>query len=1028
MRILERLRDGGDAVPYALVSEICDADTVMRALNSGADLFLPQGGSQNEDDLMRFVDRTLSRPRAPISLDGEASGLFAVLDELKDAVVMIDGDGNLIYANQAARDLLGLGWEDLDDIDLLDIVSPQTEGRSMEPIRGRIRSNHWDFKEYRFLNADGEEIVVEASALLLRHHGRPVDMLIFRDITESKRASDSVEEEMDKLKSMFEAVDQLVYVVDIDQYEILYLNKAAKERNGKCLEGGRCYRHLQGKDSPCDFCNKDIIMKMNGQPYVWEHYNEVLDRHFHVINRMIPWPDGRMVRFEMAVDISDSKKALMSLSEEKERASRILDSMPDMVFIIDKGFRIVDHRTEDGSGAGIDAQKMIGKGLRDVLDAEAAADAEARITEAFRTGMTQEMDISADVDGNEAHFSARVAKLSDTEAIAAVRDITEVKKTEEVLRESEERYRNLFDNAPAMVVIYDWSTMDVVYANRLAIEAGGYDDLEDMKRTGMLWSDPPYSRDDAFKVLQRLESESAVEVVWPSKRKDGSTFWKMLTLSIVPIGGKKRIVSISQDISERVEVYQAMKDAERRYRTLISASNTGAWEYHREDDRLWSSPEYFSMLGREPPWQEDEGDLRSDWVELIHPEDRQGALSTFLDYLEEQPDEMYENTFRMSHAEGGWVWIWSRGRTLRDEQGRATDVTVGTHIDITEIKEMQFALAESERAFRTLADSGHAIVYTTDSDGALTYLSKRWEEFTGKSAEEGLKAGRLGFVHEEDRPSVREQFSDGIEGRKPFTLSYRHLNRDCGYRWVQDGAVPLYDGEGMYQGHIGQVVDIHELRTMEDSLRTTNAKLNLMTSVTRHDILNQLMVMKGYITLLKEKAGDEELRKYAKSLESSSDLIQKQIEFTNEYQKLGVNSPEWQDVESVIAAQTHRPLKMEKNVSGLEVYADPLFENVFRNLIDNSKRHGGDVSIIRIWHEVGRDGWLRLYYEDDGPGIPRSEKARVFRKGYGSNRGLGLFLVKEILDITDMEITEAGSKGEGVLFRIDAPPGAYRFR
>ncbi|RCK75966.1 MAG: PAS/PAC sensor hybrid histidine kinase [Candidatus Ozemobacter sibiricus] len=135
-----------------------------------------------------------------------------------------------------------------------------------------------------------------------------------------------------------------------------------------------------------------------------------------------------------------------------------------------------------------------------------------------------------------------------------------------------------------------------------------------------------------------------------------------------------------------------------RMAALIRASNTGAWEYDRTSGAVRCSPEYFSMLGREEEGQQSGGVMSIDrcWVALLHPEDRAAAMARFRAYLD-NPEGMYEQVFRMAHRDGHWVWIWSRGQTLRDTDGRPTPITVGTHIDLTAQKMLEDRLRHAEK-------------------------------------------------------------------------------------------------------------------------------------------------------------------------------------------------------------------------------------------------------------------------------------------------------------------------------------------
>jgi len=122
-----------------------------------------------------------------------------------------------------------------------------------------------------------------------------------------------------------------------------------------------------------------------------------------------------------------------------------------------------------------------------------------------------------------------------------------------------------------------------------------------------------------------------------------------------------------------------------------------------------------------------------------------------------------------------------------------------------------------------------------------------------------------------------------------------------------------------------------------------------------------------------------------------------------------------------------RNIVLENQCPGLEVFADPLLEKVFYNLIDNSLHYGGEkMTTIRVTATEGSET-LRIIYEDDGTGISAYDKKELFTKGFGKHTGLGLFLSREILSITGITISENGEPGVGARFEIVVPEGAYRF-
>ena len=120
-------------------------------------------------------------------------------------------------------------------------------------------------------------------------------------------------------------------------------------------------------------------------------------------------------------------------------------------------------------------------------------------------------------------------------------------------------------------------------------------------------------------------------------------------------------------------------------------------------------------------------------------------------------------------------------------------------------------------------------------------------------------------------------------------------------------------------------------------------------------------------------------------------------------------------------------ITLQSDVRGVEIYADPLLEKVFYNLLDNTLRHGGNAIRVNI-SDRETSSTLVLVFEDNGVGVPAADKDRIFERGFGKNNELGLFLVREILTITGITIKESGIKGEGARFEITVPEGAYRFR
>ena len=228
------------------------------------------------------------------------------------------------------------------------------------------------------------------------------------------------------------------------------------------------------------------------------------------------------------------------------------------------------------------------------------------------------------------------------------------------------------------------------------------------------------------------------------------------------------------------------------------------------------------------------------------------------------------------------------------------------------------------------------------------------------------------------------------------------------------------------------IAEIDERKQFEEAITLANRKLNTLSSITRHDILNQVTAIVMYLSLAEEEAHDPALiSAHLRKIGQVTDLIQKQIRFTQNYQYIGTRPPAWQSVESMVDMATRHlgshPLRIEKALGGLEIFGDHELGKVFSTLLENTLHHGKDATVSRISYRTCGD-MLVIVFEDDGIGIPAGAKAKIFRREYYRHSGYGLFLASEILLTSGMTIQETGEPGKGARFEITVPKGAFRFR
>jgi len=236
------------------------------------------------------------------------------------------------------------------------------------------------------------------------------------------------------------------------------------------------------------------------------------------------------------------------------------------------------------------------------------------------------------------------------------------------------------------------------------------------------------------------------------------------------------------------------------------------------------------------------------------------------------------------------------------------------------------------------------------------------------------------------------------------------------------------------EGKLVMIHDITETYRYQEALRQANKKINLMSNITRHDILNQVNVLSGYTELISETLpedvkNDPRIGKYLKNLNKGIETIHSQIIFTKDYQELGIVSPTWQSINDTAKEAAFpfsgQSIKFSIEESGLEVYADPLLKKAFYNLFDNARAHGEHVTEICVSSRRVADS-LVIEVKDNGIGVSPVMKELIFEKSVGKNTGLGLFLVRGILSITGMGIKETGIEGTGATFEITVPEGNWR--
>ncbi|HIH03905.1 MAG TPA: PAS domain S-box protein [Methanoregulaceae archaeon] len=477
----------------------------------------------------------------------------------------------------------------------------------------------------------------------------------------------------------------------------------------------------------------------------------------------------------------------------------------------------------------------------------------------------------------------------------------------------------------------------------------------------------------------------------------------------------KTRVAIERRATERV-----LEERGRRFRALIQNSSDIIRIIDRDGQIAYDSDSGARILGYPPG-----SVLGHSPLEFVHPDDRTlvgDALAAV--YAGTSPGT--PTGFRLRHADGRWIAVESVAVNLIGTPG--VDGVVTTTWPVEARRRAEEALLLSERRFRRaeeIAGVGH---WELHLETGTVHASRGAQALYGIHGDEHPLADIQGVPLPEFRLMLDQAMQDLVEQGRPYEVEFTIRRVDDGRR-RQVRSVATYDPDR--QTVFGILHDVTDLRETEAALRRANRTLTLLTGITRHDIDNQLAVLRGYLSLAQVEESPPAVAAFLERSMAAAERIAALIRFTGTWEGIGSRPPAWLDARDMVEEAAQVAAASAVHVTndlpaGLRVWGGALSMRVLAGLIENALRHGVSVTTVRFSAEETGEGDLVIVCEDDGVGVPADEKEQIFGRGYGSNTGLGLFLAREALGLTDIAITETGTPGEGARFELTVPPGRWR--
>src|ERR687890_495202 len=476
-----------------------------------------------------------------------------------------------------------------------------------------------------------------------------------------------------------------------------------------------------------------------------------------------------------------------------------------------------------------------------------------RTGEAHVVGGTTEL-VGLRKDGSEFPIEMSLGETyEDGERLftGVIRDVTERKRAESALRESEQRFRGSFERAATGMALVGTDGR-FLRVNKSLCEILGYTEREFLGKTFQEITHP----DDLEVDLEHLRRllVRVVRTYQTEKRylhKDGHVVWALLSVSVVhdEEGEPRYFISQIQDVTERKKVEKVIIESEERFRSLVQYSSDIITILAADGTVHYVSPAVERVTGFKPEEQ-----VGTNAFGSVHPDDKEQALNTFAEVLK-RPGLHPPLEFRVPHKDGSWRYLEHVVNNLLDDP--AVNGVVITSRNITERKEAERKLREAEQRYRTLVEQVPAVVYIQEigSPDSAIYMNPQIETLTGYSPEECRDpALRWGMVHPEDREWLQAEDEQTGEPGKIFTTEYRVVHRDGGTKWVGNESVLIEDEMSGTRYWKGFMLDITERKAFEEAFERLSRQHEMVLKSAGEGIFG--LDLLGNVTFVNPAASD----------------------------------------------------------------------------------------------------------------------------------------------------------------------------
>lgn len=951
------------------------------------------------------VDLTEKTPIRVLHVDDDA--VF-----LKVAKQCLEMEGNLkVETASSVEEALEKMKKKTFDTIVSDYVMPGKDG--LEFLKD-LRDSGNDAPFIIFTGRGREEVAIKALNLgadrYLNKGGDPET--VYGELAHSivqtvsrKRAEEMLRESEEKYRNLFENAKDVIVLMDL-KGKVTSINKAAVEYGFKKDEviGKNMRKFVPKKYWPKLL--KELVQIARGKTV--ESRIEIItpkgrkDAEYRSDPMIV---DNRVVGVQGVLrDITEHKKA----EEELIRLSSAAKMTTDSIVISNLDGKIIDVNKATLKMYGTDDEKeLIGKSSYDLIAPEDREKALVGMKETLEKGYVKGREYNIITkDGGRVPVEMSVALMKDVDGkpigfVGISRDITERKR-------AEEKIKNLakFPSENPNPVLRIAKDGTILYANN-----AGQSLLSGWKR-GIGQPALDYLRRSiANSVSSGLEEE--IEI----KYRD-----RIFSFVLAPITDADYVNVYGRDITERKKMDEELKSSRERLNILFEFAPDAYYLNDLKGNFIDGNKAAEELTGYNKSELVGKSFLK---LKLLPRSQMPKAAKLLAKNALGRPTGPDELTLNRKDGTQVSVEIRTFPVKIKDQT-----LVLGIARDITERK-------KAEEKFRLFSDSVKASINAiaiNDLNGRFTYVNLAFEKMFGYSLEELTRMTIPQLVPKEALGQLMEEILPEIK-KKGGWIGEGWGQRKDGTKFSISMSTSLVkDEKGKPIATLGSFIEITERKKAEKALRgtmeelkMTNEKMRVVGRLTRHDVRNKLSAVTGNIFLTKQKvSGDREALTCLKDAESAVRQVERIFDFARTYEKLGVEELAYMNVEktvkeAVLLFSDLHGIKVINDSHGLTVLADSLLRQLFYNLIDNSLKYDEKASKIRIYYKEVRKDQLKLVYEDDGVGVSKSEKEKIFREGYGKGTGYGLYLIRKMCEVYGWTIRETGKHCKGAQFTVTIP-------